>query len=101
MIREKAQLKLEQEQEAKKQALLDQHAQEEAKLLEELKKKYEEELAEQEKAIQNKYVKIEEEKIFSIVSDEKPAAKKAKKTTTAVRKTEPKKAVKGKGKENR
>ena len=100
-IREEAQLKMEQEQEAKKQALLDQHAQEEAKLLEELKKKYEEELAEQEKAIQNKYVKIEEEKIFSIVSDEKPAAKKAKKTTTAVRKTEPKKAVKGKGKENR
>ena len=94
-IREEAQLKMEQEQEAGRQALLDQHAQEEAKLLEELKKKYEEELAEQEKAIQDKYVKIEEEKIFSIVSEEKPARK------TAVKKPAAKKtAAKKKGKEN-
>jgi len=68
-IREEAQMQMEQERETRKQVLITRKQQEEEKLLNALKKKYEEELAQQEKAIQDKYVKIEEEQIYSIVTE--------------------------------
>ena len=60
-------------------------------MLAELKAKYEKELAQQQKAIEEKYDKIEEERIFAIVSDaaieklsenSKDATKKPAKTST-------------------
>ncbi len=91
-IKEEEEIKKEQEREEKLKALKEKQDMEEARLLKELKEKYERELAAQEKAIEEKYEKIEEEKIFKIVSEEavksiatNPATTKktaAKKTTT-------------------
>jgi 1,4-alpha-glucan branching enzyme len=92
-IKEEEEIKKEKEKEEKLAALKQKQSEEEQRLLEELKLKYEKELLEQEKAIEEKYEKIEEERIYSIVSEEaiksvsggkKPEAKKpaAKKTTT-------------------
>ncbi len=98
-IKEEEEIKKEQEKKERIAALKEKRDQEEQKLLAELRLKYEKELAQQEKAIEAKYEKIEEERIFSIVTEEavksvskttkkapakKPAAKKttAKKTTT-------------------
>jgi ATPase subunit of ABC transporter with duplicated ATPase domains len=58
------------EKEEKLAALKEKQLEEEERLLKELKLKYEKELLEQEKAIEAKYEKIEEERIFSIVSEE-------------------------------
>ena len=69
-IKEEQEIKKEQERKEKLEALKERQTQEEDRLLRELKLKYERELAEQEKAIEEKYEKIEEEKIFSIVSEE-------------------------------
>ena len=89
-IKEEEEIKKEKEREERLAALKIRQSQEEERLLKELKLKYEQELLEQERAIEEKYEKIEEERIFSIVSKEalksvskKPAAKKpaAKKTT--------------------
>ncbi len=83
-IREEEEIKKENERKEKLEALRKKQSEEEERLLKELKIKYEKELMEQEKAIEEKYEKIEEERIFSIVSKEalksvtkKPAAKKA------------------------
>lgn len=96
VIKEEEEIKKEKEKEERIAALKQKQSEEEERLLQELKLKYEKELLEQEKAIEEKYEKIEEERIFSIVSEEaiksvtgktaakKPAAKKtsAKKATS-------------------
>ena len=91
-IKEEEEIKKENERKEKLEALRQKQSEEEERLLRELKLKYEKELMEQEKAIEEKYEKIEEERIFSIVSKEmlksvnkKPAAKKtaAKKDTAS------------------
>ncbi len=69
-IKEEEELKKEKEKEEKLAALKEKQQEEEERLLRELKLKYEKELLEQEKAIEEKYEKIEEERIFSIVSEE-------------------------------
>ncbi len=65
-IKEDAQLKMEQEQEAKRLSLQNKQAKEEEKLLAELRKKYEKEIAAQNEAIREKYEKIEAEKIHNV-----------------------------------
>ena len=95
VIKEEEEIKKEKEKEERIAALKQKQSEEEERLLQELKLKYEKELLEQEKAIEEKYEKIEEERIFSIVSEEaiksvtgKTAAKKP-----AAKKTSAKKAV--------
>ncbi len=107
-IKEEEEIKKEKERQERIAELKERQSLEEERLLKELKLKYEKELLEQEKAIEEKYEKIEEERIFSIVSKEalksvtkKASAKKnagkttAKKTTTkkasTSKKTAPKK----------
>ena len=98
-VKEEQEIKKEQEKQERLEALKKKQSLEEEKLLRDLKLKYEKELMEQEKAIEEKYEKIEEERIFSIVSEEalkrvsgKTAAKKpAAKKTTAAKKSSPKK----------
>ncbi|MBQ7613464.1 MAG: 1,4-alpha-glucan branching protein GlgB [Butyrivibrio sp.] len=92
-IKEEEEIKKEKEREEKLAALRERQSQEEERLLRELKLKYEKELLEQEKAIEEKYEKIEEERIFSIVSTEalksvtgKNTAKKAAPKKTAAKK---------------
>ncbi len=84
-IKEEEEIKKEKEKEVKLAALREKQSQEEERLLKELKLKYEKELLEQEKAIEEKYEKIEEEKIFSIVSQEaiKSVTGKGKKSSKA------------------
>ena len=69
-IKEEEEIKKEKEKEERIAALKQKQSEEEERLLQELKIKYEKELLEQEKAIEEKYEKIEEERIFSIVSEE-------------------------------
>ncbi len=97
-IKEEEEIKKEKEREEKIAALKEKQSIEEERLLKELKLKYEKELLEQEKAIEEKYEKIEEERIFSIISKEalksvskKPAAKKTTAKKTAAKKTTAKK----------
>ncbi len=80
-IKEEEEIKKEKEIEESLKALREKQSLEEEKLLKELKLKYEKELLEQEKAIEAKYEKIEEDKIFSIVSEE--ALKKLNKKSSA------------------
>ncbi len=91
-IKEEEEIKKEKEKEEKLAALKERQVEEEERLLKELKLKYEKELLEQEKAIEEKYEKIEEERIFGIVSEEaiKGVAKGAAKAAPA-KKTAPKK----------
>ncbi|MBR1669296.1 MAG: 1,4-alpha-glucan branching protein GlgB [Butyrivibrio sp.] len=81
-IKEEEEIKKEKEKEESLLALRQKQSEEEERILKELKIKYEKELLEQEKAIEEKYEKIEEERIFSIVSEQalngvKKAAKKS------------------------
>ena len=108
-IKEEEEIKKEQEKREKLAELKEKQDLEEQRILAELKLKYEKELAEQEKAIEEKYEKIEEERIFSIVTEEavksvesasekpvtedKPAAKKAATKKTASKKTSAKKTA--------
>jgi 1,4-alpha-glucan branching enzyme len=92
-IKEEEEIKKENERKEKLEALRKKQSEEEERLLKELKLKYEKELLEQEKAIEEKYEKIEEERIFSIVSAEalksvtgKSTAKKAAPKKTAAKK---------------
>ena len=97
-IKEEEEIKKEKERQERIAELKERQSLEEERLLKELKLKYEKELLEQEKAIEEKYEKIEEERIFSIVSKEAlksvtkkvPAKKSAGKTTA--KKTTTKKA---------
>ena len=89
-IREEAQMQMEQERQTRKQVLITQKQQEEEKLLNALKKKYEEELAQQEKAIQDKYVKIEEEQIYSIVTEMQQNSENGKKAVSGNHSTDKK-----------
>ena len=105
-IKEEEELKKEKERQEKLEALKQKQSEEEERLLKELKLKYENELMEQEKAIEEKYAKIEEERIFSIVSEEAiksiaknsaPSAKtpaKASLGKSTAKKTSPKTAAK-------
>ncbi len=98
-IKEEEEIKKEKEKEERIAALKQKQSEEEERLLQELKLKYEKELLEQEKAIEEKYEKIEEERIFSIVSEEaiksvtgktaakKPVAKKAPAKKAAAKKS--------------
>ncbi len=98
-IKEEEEIKKEKEKEERIAALKQKQSEEEERILQELKLKYEKELLEQEKAIEEKYEKIEEERIFSIVSEEaiksvsgkaadkKTPAKKAPAKKTAAKKT--------------
>ncbi len=98
-VKEEQEIKKEKEKLERLEALKKKQSLEEEKLLRDLKLKYEKELMEQEKAIEEKYEKIEEERIFSIVSEEalkrvskKAAAKKtSSKKTTPAKKSAPKK----------
>ena len=96
-IKEEEEIKKENERKEKLEALRKKQSEEEERLLKELKLKYEKELLEQEKAIEEKYEKIEEERIFSIVNKEalKSVTKKtAAKKTTAKKTTEKKSTAK-------
>ncbi|MBP3784213.1 MAG: 1,4-alpha-glucan branching protein GlgB [Butyrivibrio sp.] len=98
-VKEEQEIKKEKEKLERLEALKKKQSLEEEKLLRDLKLKYEKEIMEQEKAIEEKYEKIEEERIFSIVSEEalksvskKAAAKKtSSKKTTPAKKSAPKK----------
>ena len=96
-IKEEEEIKKEQEKKEKLAALREKQNLEEQKLLAELKLKYEKELAEQEKAIEEKYEKIEEERIFSIVTEDAvegiESAKGAKTLSKPVKKTSAKKTA--------
>ncbi len=102
-IKEEEEIKKEAERQESLRALQERRDEEQARLLEELRLKYERELAEQEKAIEAKYEKIEEERIFSIVTEEavksitpdakKPAAKKTAAKKTSANKTSQKKTT--------
>ncbi len=99
-IKEEEEIKKENERKEKLEALRKKQSEEEERLLKELKLKYEKELLEQEKAIEEKYEKIEEERIFSIVNKEalksvtkKTAAKKTTAKKTTEKKTAPKKTA--------
>jgi 1,4-alpha-glucan branching enzyme len=89
-IKEEEELKKEKEREETLKALKERQSREEQKLLEELKLKYEKELLEQEKAIEEKYEKIEEDRIFCIVTQQAVSSLSSKKTTA--KKTTAKKA---------
>ena len=95
VIREEEEIKKEKEKEEKLAALKEKQLEEEERLLKELKLKYEKELLEQEKAIEAKYEKIEEERIFSIVSEEaiKGVTKAASKADAPAGKSAAKKAA--------
>ncbi len=94
-IKEEEEIKKEKEREERIKALKEKQSLEEQRLLEELKLKYEKELLEQEKAIEEKYEKIEEERIFSIISDEalKNVNKKAPQAKAATKKSTAKKTT--------
>ena len=94
-IREEEEIKKEQERKEKLAALKERQTQEEQRLLAELKLKYEKELAEQEKAIEEKYEKIEEERIYGIVTEQvvKGVEAGAKTKKTEAKKTETKKTT--------
>ena len=94
-IKEEEEIKKEKEKEERIAALKQKQSEEEERLLQELKLKYEKELLEQEKAIEEKYEKIEEERIFSIVSEEaiKSVTGKATAKKPAAKKTSAKKAA--------
>ncbi len=92
-IKEEEEIKKENERNEKLAALKEKQSQEEEKLLKELKLKYERELLEQEKAIEEKYQKIEEERISSIVTAEAIKNVTAKKKTP-VKKTASRKSTK-------
>ena len=99
-IKEEEEIKKEKEKEERIAALKQKQSEEEERLLQELKLKYEKELLEQEKAIEEKYEKIEEERIFSIVSEEaiksvtgKTAAKKPAAKKTSAKKAASKKSA--------
>lgn len=90
-IKEEEEIKKEAERQEKLAALKEMQSKEEERILKELKEKYERELLEQEKAIEEKYEKIEEERISTIVSADaikslsskkKTGSKESKKTTT-------------------
>ncbi len=89
-IKEEEEIKKEKEKQERLAALKQKQTLEEERLLKELKLKYEKELMEQEKAIEEKYEKIEEERIFSIVSEE--AIKSVSKKAPVAKKTATKKA---------
>ena len=100
VIKEEEEIKKEKEKEERIAALKQKQSEEEERLLQELKLKYEKELLEQEKAIEEKYEKIEEERIFSIVSEEaiksvtgKTAAKKPAAKKTSAKKAASKKSA--------
>ena len=90
VIKEEEEIKKEKERTERLEALKVRQSLEEERLLKELKLKYEKELLEQEKAIEEKYQKIEEERIFGIVSKE---PKKAVEKKTATKKTTAKKTT--------
>ncbi len=94
-IKEEEEIKKEKEKEERIAALKQKQSEEEERLLQELKLKYEKELLEQEKAIEEKYEKIEEERIFSIVSEEaiKSVTEKTSAKKTATKKAPAKKAA--------
>ncbi len=95
-IKEEEEIKKEKEKEESLAALRLRQSEEEQRILQELKLKYEKELLEQEKAIEEKYEKIQEEKIFSIVSEQalkSVAPKKAPAKKAAAKKTSTKKAA--------
>ena len=100
VIKEEEEIKKEKEKEERIAALKQKQSEEEERLLQELKLKYEKELLEQEKAIEEKYEKIEEERNFSIVSEEaiksvtgKTAAKKPAAKKTSAKKAASKKSA--------
>ena len=97
-IKEEEEIKKEKEREEKLKALKERQTKEEEQLLKELKLKYERELLEQEKAIEEKYEKIEEERIFDIVSKEAvksvTTTQKASARKTSAKKTTAKSTVK-------
>ncbi len=95
VIKEEEEIKKEKEKEERIAALKQKQSEEEERLLQELKLKYEKELLEQEKAIEEKYEKIEEERIFSIVSEEaiKSVTEKTSAKKTATKKAPAKKAA--------
>lgn len=99
-IKEEEEIKKEKERQEKIAALKQKQTLEEERLLRELKLKYEKELLEQEKAIEEKYEKIEEERIFSIVSKEalKSVTKKTTTKKTTAKKTSSKSAAKASSK---
>ncbi len=99
-IKEEQEIKKEKERQEKIAALKQKQTLEEERLLRELKLKYEKELLEQEKAIEEKYEKIEEERIFSIVSKEalKSVTKKTTTKKTTAKKTSSKSAAKASSK---
>jgi len=82
-IKEEEEIKKEAERQEKLAALKEMQSKEEERLLKELKEKYERELLEQEKAIEEKYEKIEEERISTIVSADAIKSLSAKKKTGA------------------
>ena len=86
-IKEEEEQRKEKERQEALEALKQKQSLEEQKLLEQLKLKYEKELAEQEKAIEAKYEKIEEERIFSIVTDEAVKGLSAGKKASTAKKT--------------
>ncbi len=95
-IKEEQEINKEKEKQERIEALKKKQSLEEEKLLRDLKLKYEKELMEQEKAIEEKYEKIEEERIFSIVSEEalkRVSKKTATKKTAAKKSATPKKSA--------
>ncbi|RKM62398.1 1,4-alpha-glucan branching protein GlgB [Butyrivibrio sp. CB08] len=92
-IKEEQEIKKEKEKQERMEALLKKQSLEEEKLLRDLKQKYEKELKEQERAIEEKYEKIEEERIFNIISEEalKRVAKKNTAKKAPAKKAAPKK----------
>ncbi len=95
-VKEEQEIKKEKEKLERLEALKKKQSLEEEKLLRDLKLKYEKEIMEQEKAIEEKYEKIEEERIFSIVSEEalkRVSKKTAAKKTPAKKPASPKKAA--------
>ncbi|MBQ9590969.1 MAG: 1,4-alpha-glucan branching protein GlgB [Butyrivibrio sp.] len=108
-IREEEEIKKENERAQKLKELKEKQDLEEQQLLAELKLKYEKEIVEQEKAIEEKYEKIQEERISSIVTEQvlgsvssaKPSEKKtapkkssSRKNGSSVKKTSVKKTIK-------
>lgn len=102
-VKEEEAIKKENELEKSLRNLEEKKAKEEEKLLAELRARYEKEISEQKKAIEEKYEKIEEEKIYNIISDValnsispkpgKPAAKKSPAKKAPAKKTATKKTT--------
>lgn len=113
-IKEEEEIKREKEREEKLAELREKQSREEEELLKELKLKYEKELLAQEQAINEKYEKIEEDRIFSVISTEavksisasKPKKEAPSKQTVAktksssAKKTTAKKSTKATGKKS-